>query len=311
MTTRSTVFAAAAGALVFAGLVLRAVTVHSVGNQPLIYRVTTSGNDLDSIEGIAAPGRLVELWYKQRNFVEGVIHGEDDFRWCSWKNGGTAVFLGRALADGQGVFRFAGLARAGTTVTMFPAAGNASGCQGGLMTQLLPRVCDGAGCSPFAPPTVHWLNVQKRNDAQIATASGSIQGAERAALSIADGPNDGPEASSVYDVDQSFIDTRSPGLVWGQQVSWRCGGGGTAACPSAVIHDSTTVIAPDPEFGYVLGTMHGHAPGGSVIAAAAIPRPEGSLGFQVNVDLVLRGGFDLNLGCDRPSAFDFAVPVRF
>jgi hypothetical protein len=158
---------------------------------------------------------------------------------------------------------------------------------------------------------VHWLNVHKRNDGVIGTAAGAISGAERAAIAVADGPNDGPEQSSVYDVDQSFIDTRSPGLIWGQQVSWRCGCGGTAACPSTVIHDSSTVVTPDPEFGYVLGTIHGHAPGGSVIAAAAIPRPEDSLGFQVNVDVTFRGGFDINLGCDRPSAFDFSIPARF
>ena len=62
----------AVGVAVFTGLVLRAVTVHSVGNAPLIYRVTTNNNDLDGVEGVAAPGRLVELWYRQRNFREGI-----------------------------------------------------------------------------------------------------------------------------------------------------------------------------------------------------------------------------------------------
>ena len=47
------------GVAVLTGLVFRAVTVHSVGNAPLIYRVTTNNNDLDSVEGVAAPGRLV------------------------------------------------------------------------------------------------------------------------------------------------------------------------------------------------------------------------------------------------------------
>jgi len=311
MTTRSTVLATAAGVLVFTGLVLRAVTVHSVGSQPLIYRVTTRGSDLDSVEGLAPPGRLVELWFKQRNFREGATSGDDLFGWCPWKNGGAEVLVGRALADAQGVFRLVGLAAGGTTVGLFPAVGDADGCRGGLLTQLLPRVCDGTGCTPFAPPSVHWLNLSKRNDAMIGTAAGAISGAERAALAVADGPNDGPEQSSVYDVDQSFVDTRAPGLTPGQLVSWKCGAGGTAACPSTVIHDASTVIAADPEFGYLLGTLHGHAPGGSVIAAAAIPRPEGSLGFQVDIDVTFRGALDINLGCDRAAPFDFSVPVQF
>src|SRR5215470_12917994 len=76
----------AVGVVVLAGLVLRAVTVHSVGNAPLIYRVTTNNNDLDSVEGVAAPGRLVELWYRQRNFREGIEAaqpGQDPLVWRS------------------------------------------------------------------------------------------------------------------------------------------------------------------------------------------------------------------------------------
>jgi len=310
MTRRSTVVAALSGLLVFAGLALRAVTVHSVGSQPLLYRITARGNDLDSVEGLAPPGRVVELWFRQRNFREGGPSGSDLFGWCGWKNRGEPILIGRVAADTQGVFRFVDLAAAGTTVGLFPPVGDADGCRGGLLTQLLPRVCDGTGCSPFAPPTVHWLNLNRRNDGKIATAAAAISGAERAALAIADGPNDGPEQSSVYDVDQSLIDTRASGLQPGQLVTWKCGPGGTASCPSTVIHDASTVIAPDPEFGYLLATLHGHAAGGSVIATAAIPRPEGSLGFQVDIDVTFRGALDINLGCDRATPFDFRVPPR-
>src|SRR5262249_33978108 len=90
------VMVAAASTVVLSGLVLRAVTVHSVGNAPLIYRVTTNNNDLDGVEGLAAPGRLVELWYRQRNFREGIERaepGQDAFSWCAWKNRGNAVLL--------------------------------------------------------------------------------------------------------------------------------------------------------------------------------------------------------------------------
>ena len=46
-------------------------------------------NDLDGVEGLAVPGRFVELWVKQRNFREGTPDGTTEtFGWCAWKNGG-------------------------------------------------------------------------------------------------------------------------------------------------------------------------------------------------------------------------------
>jgi hypothetical protein len=154
----------ALGVVVLSGLVLRAVTVHSVGNAPLIYRVTTNNNDLDSVEGVAAPGRLVELWYRQRNFREGIAPadpGQDPFSWCSWKNGGTPVQIGSAWTDSRGVWHIANL-RQRTTVMVFPSAAGDRTCQGGVYTELLPRACDwpGANCSAWSPPSMHWLNVK-------------------------------------------------------------------------------------------------------------------------------------------------------
>jgi hypothetical protein len=98
--------------------------------------------------------------------------------------------------------------------------------------------------------------------------------------------------------------------VWGQRVTWKCGAGGTAACPSVTVHDATTITAPDPEFPFLLGTIQGHAPGGSVFAAAAINRGE-ALGFTVNVNAKLRASLDINLGCDRKKLFDFSVPFVY
>src|SRR4030095_14661520 len=99
MSKRKSLVVFAAAAVMVAALTLRAVTVHSVGSVPLIYRVTTNNNDLDSVEGLAPPGRLVELWYKQRNSREGTEAGIDPFSWCPWKNNGAAIFLGAALDD--------------------------------------------------------------------------------------------------------------------------------------------------------------------------------------------------------------------
>jgi hypothetical protein len=304
-------FAVAAAAVVAVGLGFRAVTVHSVGNAPLIYRVTTNNNDLDSVEGLAPPGRLVELWYKQRTFREGIDGGTDPFSWCQWKNNGNPIQLGAAHADATGKWRIANLRAAGTSVMVFPPSGSHNTCQGGLLTQLLPRACDGPGwgCTSWTPPTLHWLNVKRQNPST-ATAAGSISGAETASIAVADGPDDGPEPTSVYDVDANGIDTRSPGLVWGQRVTWKCGSGGTATCPSVAVHDSTTITAPDPEFPFLLGTIQGHAPGGSVFAAAAIQRGE-PLGFVVNVNAKLRASLDVNLGCDRRKLFDFSVPFVY
>jgi hypothetical protein len=302
MTTRAKVLAVTGGAALMAALVLRAVTVHSVSWQPVIYRVTANTNDLDAVEGIAAPGVQVQLWYRQRNFKEGTNDGEDRFAWCGWKNGGNPVFLGSAIADSGGVWRMSGL-RQRTTVMMMPAAGAAKTCLGGIYTELLPRACDASGCSQWTTPTMHWLNVRKPNG-QTGTAAGSVSGADQAALAVADGPNDGPEMSSVYDVDQNGIDTTQPGLTRGQRITWKCGAGGTAGCPSVTVHDATTITAPDPEYPFVLGTLQAHRGGGSVIAAAAVPRGQ-DLGFAVNVNLKFRGRLDINLGCDQAQPFDF------
>jgi len=114
----------------------------------------------------------------------------------------------------------------------------------------------------------------------------------------------------VVDVDENGIDTTTPGYTIGQRVTWRCGSGGTAACPSVTIHDGSTAISTDPEFPFVLGTIQGHRTGGSFIAAAAIPRGT-PIGFSVNVNVKFRGLLDVNLGCDRTRFFDFSLAKVF
>jgi hypothetical protein len=112
----------AVGVAVLTGLVLRAVTVHSVGNAPP--STADHHNKTDGVEGVAAPGRLVELWYRQRNFREGIESadpGQDPFSWCGWKNRGTPVQIGSAWTDSRGVWHVANL-RQGTTVMVFPSA---------------------------------------------------------------------------------------------------------------------------------------------------------------------------------------------
>jgi len=144
----------------------------------------------------------------------------------------------------------------------------------------------------------------------IGAVAGSLSRAEQAAAAVADGPDDGPAPSDVVDVDENGIDTTAPGYTVGQRVTWRCGSGGTAACPSVTVHDGSTAISTDPEFPFVLGTMQGHRTGGSFIAAAAIPRGS-PIGFSVNVNVKFRGLLDVNLGCDRLRFFDFSAAKVF
>lgn len=305
MAKRSMVVGSTALAAVLVGLALRATTVHSVNLQPLIYRMLTQVNDLDQVEGIAPPGKTVELWYRQRTFKEGEDGSGDPFAWCAWKNGGQRVRIGVTTVDSTGTFRFVGLRASGNTVMVMPAAPGEDDCRGGVYTEILPRTCDAVGvnCTAWVAPTLHWMNVRKATPI-IGTVAGSVSGASYTSVAVADGPNDGPEPSDVVDVDQNGIDTTAPGYTIGERVTWRCGAGGTALCPSVTVHDASTVIAPDPEYPFVLGTIQAHRAGGSFVAAAAIPRGA-PIGFAVNVNLRLRGRLDINLGCDRARFFDF------
>jgi len=293
----------------FVALLGGAVTAFSVGGKPLIYRTTVNNNDLEGVEGIGTPGRVVHLSYRQRNFKEGVPDGADPFRWCEWKNGGAPAWVASTQVDGHGVFRFTNLRAGGTTVMMFPPSAGEDVCRGGLYTELLVSECDGGGgCTAWEVPTVRWLNI-RRLPGSVGATMGKISGAYQAAISVADGPNDGPEYSDVVDVDQNGFDMMAQGTP-GQMIEWRCGSGGTAPCPSIAIHDASTATSADPEYPFVVGTMAGHRPGGSVFAAAAMARNQ-PLGFTVNVNVKVRGKLDLNIGCDRARFFDFSVPFNF
>lgn len=293
---------------VLTAIVGHAITVFSVGAKPIIYRATVNNNDLDSVEGLGTPGRVVQLWARQRNFRDGTPDGPDAFRWCGWKNAGDTVYVGAAPVGSNGVFRLADLRAQPTTIMLFPPSAGDDVCRGGLYTELMLVECDAGGgnCTTAEVPTMHYLNVRQL-PGSVGAAAGKISDAYQAAISVADGPNDGPEYSDVVDVDQNGFDTTAPGSVPGRPIEWRCGAGGTAPCPSIAIHDGSTAIDTDPEFPFVLATLQGHRPGGSIIAAAARARNE-PLGFTVNVNVKFRGSLDVNLGCDRSKFFDFSVP---
>jgi hypothetical protein len=300
-----------AGGVVIA-LLGQAITAFSVGAKPLVYRATANNNDLDSVEGLGTPGRVVQLWVRQRNFKDGTPDGADPFAWCAWKNAGQPTFVGVATVGSNGVFRFTSLRAATTTVMLFPPSAGDDACRGGLYTELLVQECDtaaGGNCTTWEVPTLHYLNVRKL-PGSVGAAAGKISNAHQAAIAVADGPDDGPGPSDVGDVDQNGFDTTAPGSVPGHAIEWRCGAGGTAPCASIAVHDGSTALQTDPEYPFILGTLQGHRPGGSIIAAAARSR-DNPLGFTVNVNVKFRGKLDLNLGCDRARFFDFSLPLSF
>src|SRR5437870_10342757 len=143
---------------VLVALVLRATTLHSVNGAPLVYRVVSNVNDLDRVEGLAPPGRVVELWAKQRNFKEGTDDATDPFAWCGWKNGGNAVRIGIATADAGGVWRLSDLRHAGTTVMLFPPAPGGARRLRRPHAELPPRArrpprLSRSACDPPPPPS--------------------------------------------------------------------------------------------------------------------------------------------------------------
>jgi hypothetical protein len=311
MERRRLVLGVVLAAGVVAGVLGHAVTAISVGGKPLVYRAVVNNNDLDGVEGLGTPGRVVQLWIRQRNFKDGTPDGGDRFDWCAWKNGGAPVFIAWTAVNTKGVFRFADMRNLPTTVMLFPAGAGEDRCRGGLYTEILLKECDGVmggNCTTWEVPTMHWLKVQ--HPGVVANAMGKISNAHQAAIAIADGPDDGPEYSDVLDGDQNGFDTTTAGSTPGHAIEWRCGAGGTAPCPSTPVHDASTPFEADPEYPFVVGTLQGHRPGGSIIATAARSRGN-PLGWVVNVNVKFRGKLDINMGCDRRTFFDFSLPLNF
>src|SRR5262249_47820324 len=159
----------------------------------------------DSVEGLGTPGRVVQVWARQRNFRDGTPDGPDVFQWCGWKNNGNATFVGAAVVTPHGGFRLTNLRAQTTTIMLFPPSGGDDVCRGGLYTELLLKECDtaqGGNCTQSDVPTMHYLNVRQL-PGSVGAAAGKISGADQAAIAVADGPNDGPEFSDVVDVDQN------------------------------------------------------------------------------------------------------------
>src|SRR5262245_16445905 len=80
---------------------------------PWIQKMELRTNDLVALEGRGVPGTAIDIYYRQRNFKQGIASGGAGcgplfplcFEWCDWLNGGNAIRLGSAQATAAGSWR--------------------------------------------------------------------------------------------------------------------------------------------------------------------------------------------------------------
>jgi hypothetical protein len=242
-------------------------------------------NDLRGLEGEGLPGSPLTVRYRQRNFREGTAgESSDPFEWCAWKS--NPIHLGGTTVGANGRWALNNL-----DVSLLPSIPNGDACGSGLKTEILID-------SPYSPgsvPVASWLNVN-RPTPNTATVQGALEFADRAAIAVADGPDDG-DTAFPRDVDEDGADLCASGIGCGRKVTWRCNGG-TFQCPQTTVFDGSTITSADLEYPFVVGLLSGHKPGGSVVMAAEINRP--ALGPTLNLNVKI-GGLP---ACDG-SFFDF------
>src|SRR5262245_24344684 len=265
--------------LVLAALVGFAATpvarVYTAG-PPMIDRMQILFNDLHGLQGIGVPGTPVTVRYRQRNFREGVPSATSDpFQWCAWKNNGNPITPGATTVGADGRWTLDNL-----DLMILPSVADGGSCGSGVKTEFLLDSPYGAGSTPVA----YWLDVDRPSQ-QTGTVMGSLEYADRAAVAVADGPDDG-DTPYARDVDEDGVDLCTSGIGCGTRVTWKCNGG-TFQCPQTTVHDGSTIFDADREYPFVVGMMAGHKPGGSVLMAAEINRP--ALGPTFHVDLDIGG----------------------
>jgi len=254
---------------------------------PMIEQMQILFNDLKTLHGVGVPGTALTVHARQRNFREGTPRdAADPFDWCAWKNDGNPITLGSAPVGADGRWTLADL-----DLAILPSVADGTACGGGLRTELLIDSPYGPGTAPVA----YWFNVDRPTQ-QTGTAAGALEFADRAAIAIADGPDDG-DTPYPRDVDEDGIDLCASGIGCGAKLTWRCNGG-TLQCPQTTVHDGSTVIDADREYPFVVGMMTGHKAGGSVVMAAEINRPALGPTFHIDLDI---GGLP---NCDN-KFFDF------
>ena len=256
------------------GFAATPVTRVYTAGPPMVDKMQILFNDLQALQGVGVPGTELTVRARQRNFREGTPRdAADPFDWCAWKNNGNPIILGSTVVDANGLWTLDDL-----DLAILPSVADGDSCGGGLRTELLIDSPFGPGTAPLA----HWLNVERPTQ-QTGTVTGALEFADRAAIAIADGPDDG-DTPYPRDVDEDGIDLCASGIGCGAKVTWRCNGG-TLQCPQTTIHDGSTVIDADREYPFVVGMLAGHKPGGSVLMAAEINRPALGPTFHLDVEI--------------------------
>lgn len=263
---------------------------------PTFDKVTITGNDLVQIDGRGLPGSVFQVFAKQRNFKEGVADDEtgDPFQQCQWKNNGNAYTLGTATvaADGKWTLPIAPT----NQLQAFGSTVGGDACGAGLRTDLY--------VSGSTPPTLHWLNVSKPTG-QTASVRGALEYADQVAALIADGPDQGDNPSFANDKDEDWYDTCASGAC-GRRVSFKANGG-TYAAPLSSVLDSTTIIANDHEFPFLLAGLAGYKAGGAMMAFSQVVRQDHPVNVPTFTIHIRIHGLPPNL-CNGPN-FNFPISL--
>src|SRR5262245_5008883 len=198
---------------------------------PVIDKMHILFNDLRALHGSGIPGTPLTVRYRQRNFREGQPDDPSDpFAWCAWKNNGNALVAGTTTVGADGRWTLGNL-----DLPVLPSVPDGTACAGGLKTEFLID-------SPYAigeAPVAYWLDVNRPTQ-QTGTVMGALEFADRAAIAVADGPDDG-DTQFARDVDEDGVDLCASGLGCGHKVTWKCNGG-TFQCPQTTVHDGSSVF---------------------------------------------------------------------
>jgi hypothetical protein len=209
--------------------------VHSSG-MPTIQKLHIQGNDLKWIKGVGTPGSHYWLWIRQRSFKED-DQTPVNFN-CPGNTNEWLQFAPLEVIDATGSFTIPNL-----DVMVTPPGIGTQNCSAALLTEFLV----GFGATDEHVPTLHMFNIPDylTNDPEEWVET-DIEGADRVAVAITDGPDDQLEAFGGMDMDEDGYDLcEITGLGCGARVSFM-GSGGTFSSPAIVENDSSIFGIPLP-----------------------------------------------------------------
>ena len=315
MSHRQKLLGIAARSVGALGLVLRAVTVHSVGARAADlpgHQQQQRSRQRRGARATGSTGRALVPAAELPRRHGAAEPGQDPFSWCGWKNGGNPVQLGAVQADAYGQVAARAICVSATTVMLFPSAGRGTTCQGGRT--------DAAPAARLRRPRrqLHGVDAAGTPLAQREAAESRHGHRGRRRLGRRDGGDrrrrrTRRRSRAHQRLRRRLERHRHPAagsqLGTARELEVRRGRdrGVSERHRARRHHDHHTRsrVSLHPRH-----ASRATRPGGSIFAAAAIPRGE-PLGFTVNVNAKLRASLDINLGCDQKKLFDFSVPFVY